>query len=480
MAQFFADRVAIGSHRAKTPEGYLLCLGIPFARTGFQIYRAEEIGLKGDREVKVYRRFDEVFNPATLASFEGKTVTSPHPPVFLNPDNDATYYKGHIQNIRQGDKLTDGEFPLLGDILIKDSRLISQVESGSLKELSAGYQCEYEQDEHSPDTYYQVGIRGNHVAVVPSGRAGGAVKILDAKEEAVGAEPTTVVDDKVSVGALTGLLRLLGLGHQPTVDSESEAVTRNEKVAEKSKERSEAMAKDDDAKKRSRDDDDKKAKDRHTRDDDDKKTKDDDDEEEGKKEVTMDARSLTRLVTAVVDAVMKHKDDDDDDDDKKKTKDDKKAKDKKHSKDKDEAEEELEQEEKGTEDDGELISTAEVGKEGQPKNPIPGADAALAGHMALKSRIADSGTREEKEAWNKTYRILKGARDAGSSSGYADLVRASKPESTKRAEELTRAGVRTADATGADDFVAVAEHFRGKNPQDAAATLAESRKKGGQ
>jgi hypothetical protein len=331
MAQFYADRIALGSHRAKTPEGYLLCKDVPFARTGFQLYKASELGLPGDKKVKVYRRFDEVFNPATLASFEGKTVTSPHPPIFLNPDNDAAYYKGHIQNVRQGAKLSDGEFPLLGDILIKDSRLIAQVESGALSELSAGYLCAYEPDEHTPDVFYQTEIRGNHVAVVPVGRAGNTVKILDAKEEAVGADISTAVpvpDDRVSVGALATIVRLLGLS-RPTVDSDSEAVERNEKINKEAKERAV------------------------------KRNEDEEKEEKKKTEDAADKKVVDAVRSAVKDAMDEFKKEEEE-------------KEKKEQKDADEKKADEEKKKKEESEDSDLIPVATLAAGDRPKNPIPG------------------------------------------------------------------------------------------------------------
>ena len=58
----------------REPEGYLLCLNVPVARTGVQEYLPEELGLPGNGPpgmVEVYRPDSEVFSPETIASFEG-------------------------------------------------------------------------------------------------------------------------------------------------------------------------------------------------------------------------------------------------------------------------------------------------------------------------------------------------------------------------------------------------------------------------
>lgn len=449
MAQFYADRVAIGSHRAKTPEGYLVCLGIPFARTGFQTYKASDLDLKGDGEVEVYRRFDEVFNPSTLASFEGKSVTSPHPPKFLNPDNDSEYSIGHIQNVRQGPLLADGEHALLGDLVIKDSRIITKIESNTLTELSAGYECEYVPDEHNPKVYYQMGIRGNHVAVVPKGRAGSSVKILDsATEEESMAETVIppVVDDKVSVGALTGLLRLLGWGGQKTTDSSDPdgAVERNERMNAEALRRAKVRNNDDD-KKKGRDEDPeeeelereeagaKKPKEGKDK----KKSKDDDDD---------DKKKMTDAFNRLADAIEKlgekeKKKEEEDDDDKKQEK------------------------------DADLIPVETLSKGERPHNPIPGADSidskrALDCVLGLRSLVADSGDAATKALFNDAVRALKGKKPT--SDKYGDLSQPRKPDGVRAAEDMSR--VRTSDqAEVCNDFVETARQYHRRNPGEVAA-----------
>ena len=161
----------------RSPEGYLICRNVPINRTGVQIYSAGEMGLEGDpdREVKVYRLEDDVFAPAAMASLEGKDITRGHPSEMLTVDNQSIYTKGHLENIRR-----DGE-NTVADLMIKDPALVSDVENGVLREVSCGYYCTYEP---YLDGYRQTHIIGNHVAVVPKGRAGAAVAIKDSAPEA--------------------------------------------------------------------------------------------------------------------------------------------------------------------------------------------------------------------------------------------------------------------------------------------------------
>lgn len=162
----------ISPHMTETPEGYLICHDVPINRTGTQEYTAGEMQLDGDPEriITVNRYPEDVFDAAALASFEGKDVTSGHPPENLTPENHAAYSKGHVENVRRAGDQT------IADLHIKDATLISEIKNGIIREVSCGYVCNWEPDGAG---YKQTNIRGNHVAIVPHGRAGHDVAIKD-------------------------------------------------------------------------------------------------------------------------------------------------------------------------------------------------------------------------------------------------------------------------------------------------------------
>lgn len=165
----------ISPNQIETAEGYLICKNVPIARTGSQNYLAREMGVAdADPEavIPVMRYPEDVFAPETIASFEGKPVTMTHPPEDVTPENWSAYAKGHVQNVRR-----TGEH-IMADLVITDPTLIDQVRSGSMRQVSCGYRCDYAAD--PAGGYRQKRIRGNHVAVVPLGRAGAAVSIQDA------------------------------------------------------------------------------------------------------------------------------------------------------------------------------------------------------------------------------------------------------------------------------------------------------------
>lgn len=167
----------ISPHLVDTPEGFLICKDVPIARTGPQDYLARELMLDGDPErvLTVNRYPEDVFEEATLASFEGKPICDGHPPENVGPENYAAYTKGHVQNVRR-----DGDC-IVADLYINDANLANEVRNNVKREVSCGYLCNYVPDGSG---YKQTRIRGNHLAVVPKGRAGASVSIHDTAPEA--------------------------------------------------------------------------------------------------------------------------------------------------------------------------------------------------------------------------------------------------------------------------------------------------------
>jgi len=504
MAQFHADRIALGSHRAKTKEGYLVVLGTPIARSGLQKYKASELKLEGvpaNQTVEVFRPFNEVFSPTTLASFEGKSITSPHPPVFLTPDNDANYSKGHVQNVRQGGQLPDGEFAIEADLVIKDSILINRVENDTIAEISCGYDYDLVPDEVE-GRYKQVGIVGNHVAVVESGRAGSSVRILDSNSDASQIEQKEeCMDVKEATGFFAGMkdffsslgLKLVAQDTSPddpvkrneeanaealrraarrnedaklkTRDADpAEAELEKEEKGAKPAEKSEEKGSD---KKRAKDDDDDKKAKVHDDDDDKKKAKDDDDDKKRKSTDAVDR--LCGLVEKLIARDDKKRKDDDDDDEPECNC---------GAKGKEAHDDDCPMAGSHRATDFDLIPVETLEASEIPHNPILGADrkaldAILERHKALKPAVAASGDRHAIDAWNEQYKALRGPAK-GKKGGYDAVLSAREKDREGKAEQQR---MRTGD--GADEGRKLAEraaNYLGRDVAEAAAEAAKSKK----
>lgn len=225
---YFATR--IGPHTGETPEGYFLFTDAVIARTGFQKYKGSELpqrdadtdkdeitmqdlGIGPDDLIDIYRPAEEVFHPATIASFENKVITDEHPEELLNSENTKHHDCGHLFNVRKGKvPLETGDWPLLADGMITDKALIDKIRSG-IKDLSCGYNYRVDR---AGNKVLQVGIVGNHLAVVPNGRAGLAFIKDSAVEDVQVNQDQNVVKnvsphlEPLSMNAL--MKKIMGLG----------------------------------------------------------------------------------------------------------------------------------------------------------------------------------------------------------------------------------------------------------------------------
>jgi hypothetical protein len=170
-----------GAQVKETTDGYMTAYP-RVARTGIQLYRGSELGMKDRGVVRIFRDEAEVFNKDSLASFAGKPFTDNHPPKMVNASNWRKYSAGDA-----GDEiLRDGEF-IRVPMMLRDAATIAKVKKGKVQ-LSVGYGCEID---WTPGTTpqgeaydgKQIGIRVNHIAVVDAARGGNKLAIGDDDQE---------------------------------------------------------------------------------------------------------------------------------------------------------------------------------------------------------------------------------------------------------------------------------------------------------
>lgn len=166
----------IGRTRETTPEGYLLCRDVPLARIGKLLYGDGEVPVTADSSglIIIERDEDVLFDPRTVASFEGKPVTDDHPADWVTPENWKELSNGTAHNVRRGEDV-DSDC-LIADLLITDKDTIDAV-MGDKVEISLGYDADY--TEISVGKGIQTNIFGNHIALVDKGRCGSRCKIGD-------------------------------------------------------------------------------------------------------------------------------------------------------------------------------------------------------------------------------------------------------------------------------------------------------------
>jgi hypothetical protein len=173
----------ISENRFKDGNGYLIIKNNVIARTGKQTYKHNQVHEDSDdyyTDVEVDRPYNEVFSQETVASFENTPVTILHPDQKVNPSNIKELGKGFVRDIKQGVALnpeTGLEEPvLMATTIITDAQAIEEVESGKWTHWSCGYDTEIK---FVGDQAIQTKIRGNHVALCTTPRAGKITSIAD-------------------------------------------------------------------------------------------------------------------------------------------------------------------------------------------------------------------------------------------------------------------------------------------------------------
>jgi hypothetical protein len=160
-----------------TPEGFLLCKGVPIARVGLMVYGPGETPIKvgSDGVARVTRSARDLFSESCVSSFNGKPIVDDHPDLDVTPANWKDLAKGVVMNTHRG----SGEYSdcLVADFLITDATLIADVKDLDKREVSAGFEADYEQTGEGEGA--QTNIIGNHVAVVLKGRCGPRCSIGD-------------------------------------------------------------------------------------------------------------------------------------------------------------------------------------------------------------------------------------------------------------------------------------------------------------
>lgn len=154
-------------------NGYLVTTA-KLARIGAMQYLGEEIGKDSGKVYDVHVDPDDLFNDATIKSFENMPVTIEHPTeMYVDANNWQELAVGHISNIRKDET---GEF-LIGDVVVNSPKAIKIIQDGKI-EVSCGYDADLVD---ADGKIKKANIKGNHLAIVNEGRCGDKCKLGDGK-----------------------------------------------------------------------------------------------------------------------------------------------------------------------------------------------------------------------------------------------------------------------------------------------------------
>jgi uncharacterized protein len=165
------DRITLDRSKAIRLDNGMMRVPARLSRIGIQDYYTAD-----GKVERAYRPIEEVGAAESVASFDLVPLTNNHP---MGGEVTADNSK-HLTVGMVGSPKFNGQF-VEASLLISDKDAVRAVESGKL-ELSCGY---YVERDDTPGEYegqhydfVQRNIRGNHVAIVDSGRAGPDVRIM--------------------------------------------------------------------------------------------------------------------------------------------------------------------------------------------------------------------------------------------------------------------------------------------------------------
>lgn len=175
----------------KTNDGYLTGIA-KVSRTGIQIYKGFELGKPQMDEVRVYRPAEQVFAKDAIRSMAHKPTTLLHPKEMVDSSNWKQYATGYTGD----DVLRDGESVKV-PLILTDQAAIDAYEKHGVKELSMGYTTDivWKSGKTKAGEAYdaiQTNIRANHLAIVPTARAGSDFRLGDERSK-TGAKKMKVI-----------------------------------------------------------------------------------------------------------------------------------------------------------------------------------------------------------------------------------------------------------------------------------------------
>lgn len=167
------------STRTLTEEGYLKATAA-VTKVGVQMYPASQFGIESDEPIGVYRPAETVFHPETIESLKMKPIVLMHPEQDVDSTNHSRLAVGSV-----GENVSPIDADRLGaSIQITDESVVKGILAREIEELSLGYDTfVISEDGTFNGQKYLYRMDGpminNHLAIVPEGRCGDSVKILD-------------------------------------------------------------------------------------------------------------------------------------------------------------------------------------------------------------------------------------------------------------------------------------------------------------
>lgn len=197
------------STRTLTEEGYLKATAA-VTKVGVQMYPARQFGIESDEPIGVFRPPETVFHPETIESLKMKPIVLMHPEQDVDSKNHSRLAVGSV-----GENVSPIDADRLGaSIQITDEAVVKGILAREIEELSLGYDTFVVSEEgnfNGQKYLYRMDgpMINNHLAIVPEGRCGDSVKILDQGDETMNKEQAIkfLRDAGVSEGKIKAFMK---------------------------------------------------------------------------------------------------------------------------------------------------------------------------------------------------------------------------------------------------------------------------------
>lgn len=178
------------TNRIPDVNGWIEIKGNPISKVGVFPYYGWQIddSLDPDRIYQVYRSAEELSDPECMDSFRLIPWTIDHEMLGDPKDGLTAAEEKGVSGVTGEDIYFESPY-LKSNLKVFSSNMAQVIENNQIKELSIGYRCAYNVQsgvyDGQPFDAKQVKIRGNHLALVPEGRSGHDVAVMDSKTEEV-------------------------------------------------------------------------------------------------------------------------------------------------------------------------------------------------------------------------------------------------------------------------------------------------------
>jgi hypothetical protein len=160
-------------------NGFLVNMDVPITRGGAHTYKGHEFGKSGkaaNDDIHVWRPI-ETYTPELLEQFANTVVTNDHPTKMLSPDNVRRHDIGTL-----GDRIyLNGNDVIAEKVIVRDGKAIKDIEDGGKKEVSIGFEAEYDFSGIEVDGVQYDAIENilsiNHLSLVDEGKAGPSYRL---------------------------------------------------------------------------------------------------------------------------------------------------------------------------------------------------------------------------------------------------------------------------------------------------------------